>query len=163
MIHKLAFFAGAAAVKGLLAAGHVVGHALATNPDVIVGKAIAVPLAHAAAAHPAAAAFAGTALVGLPIVTVAYLDVAEANRQLVGAGQGGTSSRHVKLSVAGNLVKGEFSSITGPFQPGNDLVLLGNYDQIKQKITKAVLVKPRKVEERFSRALAGGNVLALAA
>jgi hypothetical protein len=163
MIHKVAFLAGAVAVKGLFAAGHLIGHALAANPDVVVGKAIAVPLAHAAAAHPAAAAFTGAALAGLPIVTIAYLDVAEANRQLAGAGQGVTSSRNVKLSVAGNLIRGEFSSITGPFEQGNDLVLLGNYDQIKQKMTKAVLLKPKKVEERFSKALAGGNVLALAA
>jgi hypothetical protein len=163
MIHKVAFLAGVAAIKGLVAAGHLIGHALATNPDVVAGKAIAGPLAHAVAAHPAAAAFAGTALAGLPIVTIAYLDVAEANRQLAAPGQRVTTSRNVKLSVAGNLVKGEFSSITGPFKQGNDLVLLGNYDQIKQKITKAVLLKPNKVEERFSKALAGGNVLALAA
>jgi len=164
MIHKVAFLAGAAAVKGLIAAGHLIGHALATNPDVALGKAMAMPLVHAATAHPAAAALAGTALAGLPIVTIAYLDVAEANRQLAGAGQGGvTSSRNVKLSVAGNLVRGEFSSITGPFEQGNDLVLLGNYDEIKQKVTKAVLLKPNKVDERFSKALAGGNVLAFAA
>jgi hypothetical protein len=162
MIHKLAFIGGVVAVKGLVAAGHFIGHALATNPEVITGKVIAVPLAHAAAAHPAAAAFAGTALVGLPIATIAYLDVAEANRQL-SAGQPVTTSRHVKLSVAGNLVKGEFSAITGPFKQGNDLVLLGNYDEIRQKVTKAVLLKPRKLEERFSKALAGGNVVALAA
>ena len=122
MIHKVAFLAGAVAVKGLVAAGHLIGHALATNPEVIAGKVIAVPLAHAAGAHPAAAALAGTALVGLPVVTVAYLDVAEANRQLSATGQPVTTSRNVKLSVAGNLVKGEFSAITGPFKPSNDLV-----------------------------------------
>jgi hypothetical protein len=35
MIHKAAFLAGAAAVKGLVAAGHFIGHALATNLDAL--------------------------------------------------------------------------------------------------------------------------------
>lgn len=163
MIHKVVFFVGAAAVKGVVAVGHLIGHAVATNPDVTLGKAVAVPLAHAAAAHPAAAALVGSALVGLPIVTVAYLDVAEAKRQLAVAAPGVTASRTVKISVAGNLVNGEFSSITGPFRQGNDLVLLGNYDEAQQKMGKTVLLKPDRVEERISKALSGGNVVVLAA
>ena len=166
MLHKVAIVVGAAAVKGVVVAGHMIGHALAANPttagEVALGKAVAVPLAHAAAAHPVAAALAGTAVVGTPIVTIAYLDVAAAKKQLAAGAQGVTSQRTVKVSVAGNLINGEFSTITGPLRSGKDLVLLGNYDEDKQTMTKTVLLKPNRVESRIAAALAGGNVVVLA-
>jgi len=160
MIHKVAFVVIAAAAKGVVVAGHALGHALAANPEVVAGKAVAVPLAHAAAAHPVAAALAGTAIATMPIVTIAYLDIAEANKQL--AAKGVTSARTVKISVAGNFVNGEFSTITGPFRQNADHVMLSRYDEETKSLTQSVVIKAAKVESRIAAALAGGNVVVLA-
>jgi hypothetical protein len=162
VVHNLAFAVIAAAAKGLVAAGHALGHALAANPDVALGKAIATPLVHLAATHPAVAALTGAGVVGAPIVTVAYLDVAAAKKQLEAAAGGVSSARTVKISVAGNFFNGVFTTITGPFRQGVDHVMVANYDEGTKSLVKMVVIKPDTVESRIANALASGNVAVLA-
>jgi hypothetical protein len=163
VIHKVAIIAIGAAVKGVIVAGHAIGHALAAQPDVVLAKGAAVPLGHAIAAHPALAALTGVGVLGVPIVTIAYLDVAEAKKQLDAAAGGVTSSRSVKISVAGNFVKGEFNTITGPFRPGSDQVMVAAYDESTQTVTKKIFIQANAVESKIANALSGGNVVVLAA
>jgi hypothetical protein len=162
VVHKAAIAVAVVAAKGVIAAGHAVGHYWAAHTAVgAVDAKLAGMVVHGVQAHPLAAGMIGAAAVGVPIMTVAYLDKEEAIKIATQNPQS-VFARTVKFSVAGKLVNGEFSTITGPFNSRNDLVLLGSLDENKQEIVSRQLVRANRVESRLMNALSGGNVVVFA-
>src|ERR1700759_1464627 len=128
VIHKAAFAVAVLAAKGVVAAGHAVGHYWIAHSAVGAAEAKLAGLAiHSVAAHPLAAGAIGAVAVSIPITTVAYLDIKQ-TMKLAAQNPNVTQAKTVKFSVAGKLINGEFSTITGPFNSRDDLVLVGSMD-----------------------------------
>jgi hypothetical protein len=162
VVHKAAFAVAAVAAKGVIAAGHAVGHYWAAHTAMGAADAKVTGLVvHGVQAHPLAAGAIGAAAVGVPIMRIAYLDKEQAIKIATQSPQS-AFARTVKFSVAGKLVNGEFSTITGPFNSRDDLVLLGSLDEAKQEIVSRQLVRADRVESRLVNALSGGNFVVFA-
>jgi hypothetical protein len=152
-IHLL-YGAAAALGKGVLVAGHALGHALAANsaPE-LAGVKLAI-------AHPTGALIAGGVLVGGSILTVAYLDLSKA-AELVPPSPNSVHVKTVKFSIAGKLANGEFTTITGPLEPRSDVIMLGRSDEATHEIVSQRFVKANRVEPRLANAYAKGQLVLL--
>jgi hypothetical protein len=150
VIHKGIYFAGVLIVKGVVFAGHAIGHALATQAaaEAATAKLLAAPIVKGIAAHPIMTAFIGAGILAGPITTIAYFDKAAAEK-LLAEDPTAAFERTIKVSVAGNLINGEFTTITGPFNNDRDLILLGRYDEDKQEMAASHVIKANQVESRL--------------
>lgn len=158
MPYHLIYGAAALVGKGVLAAGHALGHAVAAhNATQVAGAKLAT---HAAVTHPVEAGLGIAAGLSLPILTVAYLDHKKA-MELLPESPNVVTAKTVKVSIAGKLARGEFTTITGPFDARSDVIALGHYDTDRQEMVSQRLVKANRVEPRLANAYGQGNVVVL--
>lgn len=158
MPYHLIYGAVALAGKGVLAAGHALAHAMAANNAAeVAGAKLA---AHAAVTHPLEAGLGIAGALSLPILTVAYLDQKKAMELLPG-NPNVVTAKTIKVSIAGKLARGEFTTIAGPFDARSDVIALGHYDTDHQKLVSQRLVKANRVEPRLAKAYGQGNLVVL--
>jgi hypothetical protein len=150
----LIYGAAVAVGKGVLAAGHALGHALAANsaPEIAVAKGVTT--------HATGTLIAGGVLAGGSILAVAYLDHSKAV-ELVPPSPDSVQVKTVKFSIAGKLANGEFTTITGPLEPRRDVIMLGRVNEATQEIVSQRFVKADRVEPRLANAYAQGQLVLL--
>jgi hypothetical protein len=160
MLHKGIFILGGLAVKGIVVAGHAIGHAwIAHNvAEAAAAKTALGAVTHSAMTHPLATAAIATAGIATPILTIAYFDMNTA-AEILAQNPDAASAKAVKFSIAGRLVNGEFTTITGPLNCRNDLILLGSFDEAREKTLTHRLVKAQKVEPELANAYGRGNLI----
>jgi hypothetical protein len=159
MIHKVIIGAAVLAGKGVLVAGHALGHYWATEKATeLAGAKLIGAAAHTAAAHPAESLAVGAIGLGVPIVAVAYLDQKKAI-ELIPENPNAVRATTVKISIAGKLANGEFTTITGPLDTHRDVIMLGRYDETGKELVSQRLVKADRVEPRLANAYGQGKVV----
>lgn len=161
VVHRHVIVIAALAAKGATVVGHVIGHywAAHTATHAAAAQTLTGAASQGASVSPGAVAAIAAATVAGPLLTVAYLDKTTASK-LTPDGPPSVTGKKFKFSVAGNLLKGEFTTITRPLT-SEDVLLLASYDEAKQKIVGQRLIKANRVEPGMAQAYGYGRIVDL--